>query len=156
MILKNCVYFTDQYNNCVVTDFDWQKQDLAERGNKWVSCGMIAWGLKLDLPGIDDTQPFGGILTHPAFKKCPVERNADLGRIQYDWKLIKESSSSLPHLLGQKHLALNLPFPRVPPAFCGFHFLSFFMSIPLKPLGKMANFLLNPIPYLLFLLSLCA
>ena len=81
MILKNCVYFTDQYNNCVVTDFDWQKQDLAERGNKWVSCGMIAWGLKLDLPVIDDTQPFGGILTHPAFKKCPVERNADLGRI---------------------------------------------------------------------------
>jgi len=42
---------------------------------------MIARGLKLDLPGIDDTQPFGGILTHPAFKKCPVERNADLGRL---------------------------------------------------------------------------
>ena len=55
MILKNCVYFPNQYNNCVVTDSDRQKQDLAEWGNKWVSYSMIAQGLKLDLPGIDDS-----------------------------------------------------------------------------------------------------
>lgn len=44
MILKNCACFTNQCNNCVVTNFDWQKQDLSRRGNKWVSYSMIAQG----------------------------------------------------------------------------------------------------------------
>lgn len=96
--------------NCFLTDFSFQIWGLAERRNKWVSYSIITRGFKLDLHCIDDTQPFPGILTHPHFKKLSVERNVDSGRIEYDWKLIKESSVSLPCMPGHNHLALNCSF----------------------------------------------
>lgn len=146
------LFETNQCNSSFLTDFNLQKWDLAERGNEWVSYSIIAWGWKLDLLYVDGTQPFWGILTHPHFKKHSVERNVDSGRIEYDWKLIKESSTSLPYMPGHNHLALNCPFARAPPAFFIFQFPSF-LKLTSKPLSKIVN-LLESLPYFLLALSL--